>query len=528
MLISILLIHYVLGQQSISRERWISSVLSRNDIRKGFIQETGLAWLTDTRASSVIFRGARSARSSNPELTLVLFVQNQAKEIRRSGVFDIVIELGSKERATLKVRALALAFRFFHQVILLDAHSIVCGSLMKLLPLNIDLAFEYREASVLACTNKTKIILNDWIQEIKHNKGVTSADALRFVLSQKNAAILKTQKLRTDFVCAERYCRKQCIITQHKDQLSAASTPNALSNFYLWKNNAKNDDHIYRKVPTVFLHIPKAGGNSAKKLFVKGILHRHRQQQLRSLHIQTRWEWDQILSPAEKKKVMVLYGAFSFGACTSHPLKPCAYYVIFRHPIARLLSEFKYCRSTINFRDQCCGGRIGIGRMRSEAITIVEWAQEKGNFMLEHLLGFSSADWKTESNSSQSWHERNPYTRITPLETRRIREGAANQADLDYVLEHLDSWFAVIGILEQYETSLALISFALTGSVMPSHQAASVHTHNQHSSSLQLDPDTQAKVEDALHLDLALYAKATDIFSQQVHDFQQRRGLSFI
>ena len=92
------------------------------------------------------------------------------------------------------------------------------------------------------------------------------------------------------------------------------------------------DDAIYRNAPTIFLHIPKAAGNSVKKLFVKGFLLKQRISQhpgakvkMQSLHIDTRRDWD--VKKQAKHPYGVLFGAFAFGACASHPQAPCAYYV---------------------------------------------------------------------------------------------------------------------------------------------------------------------------------------------------------
>ena len=94
------------------------------------------------------------------------------------------------------------------------------------------------------------------------------------------------------------------------------------------------EDVIYWSAPTIFLHIPKAAGNSVKELFVKGFLkdqrgkrHEEGHTQTQSLHIDTRRDWD--LDRRSKKMHAVLYGAFAFGACASHSKAPCAYYVVF-------------------------------------------------------------------------------------------------------------------------------------------------------------------------------------------------------
>ena len=227
---------------------------------------------------------------------------------------------------------------------------------------------------------------------------------------------------------------------------------------------------------------------------------------------------------------LVLYGAFAFGACGSW--RPCAYYVVFRDPVARIASEFKYCRETVAFEDQCCTGSFGVAYARDELTSVGKWAKHKGNFMLEHFLGFSEPDWRpleeTSKNSSYaSWHRRDFESRVNPLETRRRREGPANAADLAVALANLDKWFAVVGLTERYDESMALFSWVLTGRATSAAEAKAVHTHNQgtgakvHTKS-PLPDALLDQVRQALALDIQLYDAAVKLFDFQVKEFKDQ------
>jgi hypothetical protein len=287
---------------------------------------------------------------------------------------------------------------------------------------------------------------------------------------------------------------------------------------------AKPADLTYWRAPTVFLHIPKAAGNSVKELFVKGFLKDQRGNQQKgsvktqSLHIDTRRDWD--LDTKSKKMHAVLYGAFAFGACDSHSQAPCAYYVVLREPAARIVSEHKYCHS-VNFEDQCCTGRRGAAYMRT--LDVTQWAEEKGSFMLEHFLRLAPEDWHhSNAETYVPWRQRNRETRVNPLETRRGREGVANAADLQFVVEHLEEWFAVIGITERFEESMSLFAFALTGKLIPRSLAGSVHTHNQNTTTSVIDLASLNRVNEAVKLDVGLYRAALALFDKQLAAFKQR------
>jgi len=113
------------------------------------------------------------------------------------------------------------------------------------------------------------------------------------------------------------------------------------------------------------------------------------------------------------------------------------------------------------------------------------------------------------------WRQRDRETRINPIENRRVREGPANVADLRFVEEHLEEWFAVIGITERFEESMMLFAFALAGKSIPKNMAA-VHTHNQNTSASGVDASKIERLNAAVTLDTSLYRTAFSLFEKQL------------
>ena len=143
--------------------------------------------------------------------------------------------------------------------------------------------------------------------------------------------------------------------------------------------------------------------------------------------------------------------------------------------------------------------------------------------MLEHFLRLAPEDWHhSNSDTYVPWRRRNRETRINPLETRRGREGSANAADLQFVVEHLEEWFAVVGITERFEESMSLFAFALTGKLIPRSLAGSVHTHNQNTTTSVIDLVSLNRVNEAVRLDVGLYRAALALFDKQLAAFKQR------
>ena len=122
---------------------------------------------------------------------------------------------------------------------------------------------------------------------------------------------------------------------------------------------------------------------------------------------------------------------------------------------------------------------------------IVEWAEERGNVILEHFLPLRAIDWRpvldieeakiaamevstdvdavgellSFSRPVKSWNKRDVERRISPIEARRLREGPATEADFVEVARALIEGLAVVGITERFEESLEMTTFALGGHV---------------------------------------------------------------
>lgn len=496
--------------------------------------------------------------------------------------------LSLKRLRIIKVRSLMLGSRLFRTIVFLDTDTAICSSLLPLFE-SIDIAkaevafveipgahahaqdlvnaafgvprdFPEANTGVLVVRNssRTRSLLANWNVAYhalaRRDEHLMDQPAFRVALYKSSIEFValdrayncrgrdRITKTALPLACGglvQNDENADCIILHSHDVTpDSAAGPTGLPNFYLSRSKAS----LYQSAPTVFLHIPKAAGNSVKLLFVKNVLVNHRRRRTvgndarleQSLHIDTRREWD---NGNQRASALVLYGAFAFGACSTHPLKPCAHYVIFRDPIARLASEFKYCKSAeVDFSDQCCTGRQGTAHMR-RIQTLADWAEERGNFMLEHLVHLSDVDWADRAASSSSrpfteWHSRNSDSRINPIETRRAREGPANVAHLDLALANLDQWFAVIGLTERYDESLALFSYALTGTVLSRHVASSVWTHKQtHDTSkaplVDFENNTLSRIKQAVALDAQLYAAAVRLFERQVAAFKSS-GLDFV
>jgi hypothetical protein len=130
-----------------------------------------------------------------------------------------------------------------------------------------------------------------------------------------------------------------------------------MPNFYTQATPQAREN--YHSARSVFIHVPKSAGNSIKTGLVPFLAHSLNTQSM-LLSVNSREEWPR-LSLTKKMSHKVLFGCFAMGVCSS--TQSCAHYVILREPYSRMVSEYRYCDS-INFKDQTCGGRIGVKYMR--------------------------------------------------------------------------------------------------------------------------------------------------------------------
>ena len=123
-------------------------------------------------------------------------------------------------------------------------------------------------------------------------------------------------------------------------------------------------------------------------------------------------------------------------------------------------------------------------------LSFVEWAEERGNVHLEHFIALSPADWhdsatvgaaemrvnelynavgggpNTAAEAQFQYHYEWRFRteeRVNPIETRRLRQGPATEADLRALLQNIRDRVTVIGITERFTDSLRLFVWALAG-----------------------------------------------------------------
>ncbi|XP_072029017.1 uncharacterized protein [Amphiura filiformis] len=246
--------------------------------------------------------------------------------------------------------------------------------------------------------------------------------------------------------------------------------------------------------------------------------------------------------PDFKHEHNILMGGYAFGLCDEFNAS-CSYFTILREPYERTISSYSYCRRARS--DQLCSA------LNAGKVSLREWALHQGSFLFRQLL-FDPIfcrhfyDHTAFSNLSKIPHE---FARSkagftgAPCWFRQkvVFHHAFNQTQMDnvlqYALQNLENWFTVIGLVQEYDLSLAMLqeAYGLPFHTRCSGQKINVSDYknmqtdsakrntngtrtdivNENIRELMSDPE----VRQVLEADVQLYERALEIFDQQKRTF---------
>ncbi|CAN0410230.1 unnamed protein product [Pylaiella littoralis] len=238
----------------------------------------------------------------------------------------------------------------------------------------------------------------------------------------------------------------------------------------------------------------------------------------------------------------------------------CDFFTLFRHPISRMVSAYFYCR--VYATDVACASEI----VRARDADLLTFAKHWSNFGLRQFaLDFVPADdvmaymqtpeamallpesiedlkqvsgWyllklfleRPEAQASGVGSEQMGITTTTDQQAAQQEEQQVPDAQLYEFLEPVQNLiregFAAVGIIEEWNTTLALFDNALD---MPGvdwrKQYAEEGSINVFGRNQQLKAETlekawtDAELKKYMRLDLLLYEHAVDVFHEQVHSY---------
>ncbi|KAJ8040265.1 hypothetical protein HOLleu_14501 [Holothuria leucospilota] len=301
---------------------------------------------------------------------------------------------------------------------------------------------------------------------------------------------------------------------------------NALRNYFLYVNDSKTASS-YKATVLAFVHNQKSGGTTLKRCLSEILEYQNKEPVLVTNANRAAVEEKILNGVSESKPNDVFVGAATFGICENLAPTTCAYFTILRDPYERMISHYMFCRN---------GGETGLQCHNS---TIEEYAISIGSLLFTHITAHmlckkscvSPNDDCENGTDGSAWRCERLYSSIYDVRRRSV---------LGYVIKNLDRFFAVIGLFEEYETSLAL--FQETFGLPLSDVCNGIHANEG------TYPDVQGSNEDIgqqrrryidemkrklkandtvrnnIEADVKIYERAREIFYKQKQIYIQTRS----
>ncbi|CAM9296736.1 unnamed protein product [Ectocarpus sp. 13 AM-2016] len=297
----------------------------------------------------------------------------------------------------------------------------------------------------------------------------------------------------------------------------------------------------------VFMHLQKCGGSTVKDML------EDRWGSRFFIYDSMRWKFGDEFSGKFGAKLAlgdkwnVMTGGYTEALRRSEPVGDgCQFFTLFRHPIARMVSAYFYCRSVSG--DVACASEV----VRAKDVDLLTFAKHWGNFALRQFaLGFVPSDDVQEyirTPEAQAlhdfglqevagWYQLKLYLERPQEEDEAVsgqREAMTAHQDaaatpdaplydlLQPAMDLIRDGYVAVGILEQWNTTLQLFDHALDMPVMNwEEQFAEGGKHHVDTVNKQLEIETlqqawtDSELKKYMQLDLLLYEHAVDVFHQQ-------------
>ncbi|XP_077978019.1 uncharacterized protein LOC144433574 [Glandiceps talaboti] len=286
----------------------------------------------------------------------------------------------------------------------------------------------------------------------------------------------------------------------------------------------------YRNHSIVFLHNHKSGGTTMKICLQRII-------QAKSL-APYYGLWDTNVAKAIEtarvleKKSRLYVTPYAFGICDELDDPYCAYFTVLRDPYERVVSSYEYCKRSRP--DPHCAAS------NARKLTLKEWAVHQGSYFFRQLQFNPSdicSDLTRRKKVVKLMKEDNYYIgrkRNHPpcwfrhkLLLDNLLTKSEKRVLLQFMLDNLDKWFTVIGITDEYDTTLQLLQTVFK---LPFYRLCSglVEQQTQYNKmkltkisrlqnikKLKTEIEDDPEVFDALYYDIMIYQKALEIFNVQ-------------
>ncbi|KAJ8038627.1 hypothetical protein HOLleu_16099 [Holothuria leucospilota] len=291
-----------------------------------------------------------------------------------------------------------------------------------------------------------------------------------------------------------------------------------LPNFFI--NPDKNLSR-YKHSILAFSHTPKSGGTTMKRC-MKTVSELSGKRSPLIVNgpscISTRLA---LLTGKLREEMIDSFAGSLLGICDHLKRKNCAYFTIMRDPYDRLISHYFFCKAGKQTFLSC------------ENKTIVEFARRVGSTVFTQLSAqFKCLREREIGIQNETWRCYKKDFAYEPQSSER-------DLMLAYLVENLESLFAVIGLTEEFDFSLKLLQRTFgwsffdkckgekfnVGSYFMNNSDSVSHSENwQKLKAREIILDNE-EIRDALYPDVVLYQRAKEIFQKEKEAFLKMNSL---
>ncbi|XP_077870088.1 uncharacterized protein LOC102810117 [Saccoglossus kowalevskii] len=222
----------------------------------------------------------------------------------------------------------------------------------------------------------------------------------------------------------------------------------------------------------------------------------------------------------------------TFGICDDFNEPLCSYFTLLRDPYERIVSSHEFCKTHLG--DPLCTASD------ARVLNVSQWALHQGSYFFRQLM-YNGAQICSQStlNSKilpilkENGYQGNKkehvpcwYVHKLLLDDKMTKE--EKDILLDFILQHLQDWFAVVAITEEYDMSLKLLQTAFNlpfydlckglrveSATMGVTDIKKKLAHYDLVKKLKSQLQQDSEVYNALYYDIKIYEKALEIFHLQ-------------
>ncbi|XP_071854338.1 uncharacterized protein [Apostichopus japonicus] len=290
-----------------------------------------------------------------------------------------------------------------------------------------------------------------------------------------------------------------------------------LPNIYLHPGQGRLHTHAIG----AFLHNPKSGGTTIKECMKKISKTQHKNKPILLSS-------DKVIQVVTNLKNGVAevndhyMGDMALGICDFVGERPCAYFTVLRDPFERSVSHYYFCKEGGEAIHSCNGSL--------EEFTLSVCS----SFYLQMTCRLLCERGNQGDEENTDWQ----CKRVRVAGTKQF-SNETNQSALQYILGNLDKLFAVVGITEDFKTTLQLFEDTFgkpfyktcydfhnnAGRYINGGNNITARRKNKIRESEIKRLRGNEKVRQCLHEDTVIYEKVKEIFEIQKQKFIERRHL---